>query len=160
MPPVTAAIFGLIGVVVGVVVTGAVDLYMEHRREQAAIFKAKRLVGEELQTIAMHLELLTENGVTPPIERGERRVQFLPTSTWEANKETVATKGVLGDDDWVATAALFHTVAGLRMVILDEPPGTQLNSTIRERISEQRALVGSIYQTFSGRRLSWEEEPG
>ena len=69
----TAAIFGLIGVIVGVVVAGAVDLYMARRHEKAAVFKAKRLVGEELQTIWMHLDNAIEAGTTPQPLSDERR---------------------------------------------------------------------------------------
>jgi hypothetical protein len=111
---------------------------------------AKRLVAEELQTIAMHLDLLIQNGLTPPIENTERRLKFMPTTAWEANKETLAGKGVLSDDDWQSTAALFHAVANLRVVILDEPPGTKPGPTALQGIREQRILVGSLYETFLG----------
>jgi hypothetical protein len=43
----TAGFFALAGVIIGGLLTGAVDLYIEHRRSEAAIFKAKRLVGDE-----------------------------------------------------------------------------------------------------------------
>jgi hypothetical protein len=121
------------------------------------VFLAKRLVAEELQSIAMHLDLLLANGVTPPTESAERRAKFMPTATWETHKEVLAGKGVLSDDDWQATAALFHSVAGLRMVIVEEPAGTHLSADVMRGVQEQRAFVASVYETFEGRPLSWED---
>jgi hypothetical protein len=52
---VTAAIFGIVGVIVGGLLTGVVDLYVEHRKNKAAIFKAKRLICDELAAIWTHM---------------------------------------------------------------------------------------------------------
>jgi hypothetical protein len=133
---------------------------MEWRRKRSVVFLAKRLVAEELQTIATHLELLITDGVTPPIESAERRMRFMPTSMWEANKQTLAAKNVMSDDDWLGTAALLHAVDSFRMVILEEPPGTQLSPQLQGRVREQRGLVGDTYETLRGRRLPWEESAG
>jgi hypothetical protein len=72
--------------VVGAFVTGGVDLYMEHRREQAAIFKARRLVGEELQTIWIHLDNLIHNRTTP-LGGEDRRARFMSTAAWESTRK-------------------------------------------------------------------------
>jgi hypothetical protein len=71
---VTTAIFGLIGVVVGAVVTGVVDLYMEHRRAQAAIFKS----SQRLEALAEQKALVGDaykslTGEAIPLEPGAGR---------------------------------------------------------------------------------------
>jgi hypothetical protein len=51
MGRVTAAIFGLIGVVVGALVTSGVDLLLDKRRDGQLGRQASRLIGDELHTV-------------------------------------------------------------------------------------------------------------
>jgi hypothetical protein len=48
---VAEAIFGLVGVVVGALVTGGVQLILDWRREQRDLRRTKRLVGAELREV-------------------------------------------------------------------------------------------------------------
>jgi hypothetical protein len=136
---VTTAIFGLVGVIVGAVVTGVVDLYMEHRRKVAAVFLAKRLVSDDLVTIWVHVDGLILSGRTPDRASPEARARFMPTAAWETHKETLGQKEVLTDDDWTSLSSVFHSVESLRVFVLEEPPNTPLSPDIRERVVEQRA---------------------
>ena len=45
-----AAVFGLLGVLVGGLITGAVDLWLERHRQADSTALAKRLVADELHT--------------------------------------------------------------------------------------------------------------
>jgi hypothetical protein len=152
----TAAIFGLIGVVVGAIVTGAVDLFMEWRRKKAGVFLSKRLVGEELQTIWIHLDGLLASGATPRTDSAERRSRFMPTNAWEAHKGTLALKGVLNDDEWVWLSSVLHAVASLQLMIVELPPGAPLPAGSAEKITEQIEMVAQLYESLTGRELDME----
>jgi hypothetical protein len=56
------------------------------------VFKAKRLVSEELATIWIHLDGLVDRG-TALLPGEERRLLFMPTRAWDTHKGTVAEKG-------------------------------------------------------------------
>ena len=62
---VTAAIFGLLGVVVGGLVTGGVDFMLEQRRERAEQKQAQRLVGDEIESIVAGLDYIVERARLP-----------------------------------------------------------------------------------------------
>jgi hypothetical protein len=157
---VTSAIFGLVGVIVGAVVTGAVDVFMEYRRKQGAVFKAKRLVGEELQTIWMHLDGLIDRGTTPMPLSDERRAAFMPTRAWDTFKETLAQKGVISNDDWVQLSTALHAVTSLRVMILDEPPRTPLPPELREHVYNERAIVAGLCASITGSSIPVEPSTG
>jgi hypothetical protein len=59
---VAEAIFGLVGVIVGAVVTGGVEFVAERRREAALLRKAARLVEAELDEAATIFEGALEDG--------------------------------------------------------------------------------------------------
>jgi hypothetical protein len=90
-----AAIFGIVGTVVGATVTGGVDYLLERRREQALIRQAKMLVADELHTAWIQLPLMAEEKRTPRAMNEEMAARFLPTDLWHRFKATLALKGVL-----------------------------------------------------------------
>jgi hypothetical protein len=94
---VTAAVFGLVGVVIGGLISGRATYLMARRQERAALRQAKRLVADELFDIALQLSILREDGATPP-ESSPMRHNPLPSTSWEMNKATLA-QG-LSDKDW------------------------------------------------------------
>jgi hypothetical protein len=153
---VTTAIFGLVGVVVGAVVTGVVDLFVARQGRRASVFLARRLVGEELQTIWMHLDGLIASGHTPRTESDERIARYMPTVAWEAHKETLAVKGALTDDEWIYVSSILHAVASLRLVILEQPPASTISADLRSKAEEQRGLVADVYETLTGADLDME----
>jgi hypothetical protein len=55
---VLAAIFGLVGVVVGALVTGGVDYYLDARREKRELKQARRIVGFEVAEIAIEAAVM------------------------------------------------------------------------------------------------------
>jgi hypothetical protein len=117
----TAAIFGLVGVIVGAIVTGGVDLYMERRREDALTRRAKLLVGEQLHTAWVQLGLLVETGHTPNLINDEARARFLATDAWHTYKVELTRNGVLSADDWTALSTTMHNIETFRLVFLEQP---------------------------------------
>ena len=79
----TAAIFGFLGVLVGAMTAGGFDLYFEHRRDQADLRQAKRLVADEIHTQWLHHDLLLEVGRLPEHDLDK----LMPTAAWRRTKQ-------------------------------------------------------------------------
>jgi hypothetical protein len=124
--PVTAAIFGLIGVVVGGLLTGGVDYFLQRRTDKAEQKRAKRLVGEEVNTIVFALEEIVEDGHLPT--RGlteEWRGQYLSVVEWPQQKTALAL--ALNDDEWRALATFYYNVSGFRLMAVELGHGAALD---------------------------------
>ena len=146
----TTAIFGLIGVIVGVVVTGAVDMFMAWRQGQGVVFKAKRLVAEELQLIYANIfGMLQANQTFGPLP--ESGAEFMPTTAWNTYKETLAQKGVMSDKQWRTLATCYQGLVAVRGMCLVTPPATELWPEMVENLKFQRAVV----EDLSTRRRYW-----
>src|SRR5687768_9409152 len=128
------AIFGLVGVVIGGVITGAVELWLEKRREGAAVHTARLLVADELQTSWMHLDAMVEAGDAPDPLSDERRARFLPTTMWHAHKVTLAAKGALQTPSWTTLAVGQHSIESVRIVVLELTPQTAIQPMLLDRI--------------------------
>jgi hypothetical protein len=127
-PEWVAAIFGLVGTLVGVLAGGTLEFLFELRREKAGIRQAKLLVAVDLQTAQFHLEGLLNSGHTPQPLSDEVRARFLPTDAWHEYKETLALKAALSDTQWGLLATLEHTIENVRFRTLGHPPRTPLST--------------------------------
>ena len=85
------AIFGLVGVVIGGVLTGGINYFLESRREQRAIRAAARLVKVELGV--NHHELTN-------LRVAEKWLSDRPFSTKEWNKHRDLLASALSVDAW------------------------------------------------------------
>jgi hypothetical protein len=91
----SAAVFGLIGVAVGALVAGGVDLTLERSRERKATRGALRLLRTDLDRAAAMLKtsIAREQWWPAPF--------VLPTSIWEGQRDLLST-GVKETNDWDA----------------------------------------------------------
>lgn len=80
----------------------------------------------------------------------ERRARFMPTEAWEAHKATLAQKGALSRDEWVALSSTLHAVGSLRLLVLDDTPGTPLSPEGLKGMAEQRVHLGDVYKLITG----------
>lgn len=80
------AIFGLVGVVVGAVVTGGVDLVLEKLRERTERRRMRRLIAGELQTLWVQLDVAVAEGVTPRVPISD----YLPDDVWLSSRPLLA----------------------------------------------------------------------
>jgi hypothetical protein len=136
---VTAAIFGLIGVVVGGLITGGVDFLLERRREGAEHKQAKRLVGDEIDSIVTGLDLIVENARLP--RRGlsdEERMQFLPVGEWFQHKAALAL--ALSDDEWRFLSTFYYNVGGFRARAIDLGPGAEVDDDTIDLVRRDIAI--------------------
>jgi hypothetical protein len=93
---VTAAIFGLVGVIVGGVLNAAVAVVLDSRRAVMARRTSARLVAEEVQSNGRTLWACNEAGLWLPM-----RNHHLRFSTWQAHAEALAAMPYV---DWVTVA--------------------------------------------------------
>jgi hypothetical protein len=138
------AIFGLVGVVVGGLLTGGVELALERYRRSAQIKVAKRLVLDELHNIWTHLDLLDKGGLTPQAMPAEEQARFLPTTDWMTYREPLASGDALSDDEWIALSNLMRSAASLRTVLFALPPLSPLPAVVD--IAGLRDLAVEVYQ--------------
>jgi hypothetical protein len=106
---VTAAIFGLLGVVVGGLLNGAAGYWLGRRKEQAEAKVGARLVRVELNEQLGYLGRVVE----------ERRLDQHPPGVgqWEAYRAILARE--LDDRDWAVVAECYIELADVEAASLD-----------------------------------------
>lgn len=106
------AIFGLIGVAVGALATGGTQLYLDRRKEQHSIARAKRLVSGELLQARVIIASVIERGLFPP---EVDLVEMLPTTAWETHAADLAP--VITEELWNQAVVLHAELLALRAAI-------------------------------------------
>jgi hypothetical protein len=96
---VTEAIIGLVGVIVGAVVTAGLDWLRQSRREAAEAIVARRLVGLELTLALNMLRIAHADGRWWP------DAIRLRTDAWEAHKSILAAS--MPEQEWSMLATAF-----------------------------------------------------
>jgi hypothetical protein len=148
---VSEAIFGLIGVALGGLITWGIQFFFEQRRNEDAVRQAKRLVAEELQTIWLNLKNLADAGTAPTYPYGVD-LDLLPTVAWEANKTTLARH--LSDDDWNELPTLMHAAFRLQQLYVRGEHGRPLTRDEIERNRELAATASELYSRLrDGRQI-------
>jgi hypothetical protein len=122
---VTAAIFGLIGVVVGALINGVVTALAQRRTERSERRAATRLVASELDTWNS-LALAAE--ARPPEQLPQ--LHNAEPILWQSNRSVLARS--LRDDDWEAVASAYAHVDALVSVLVFERDGTLADWRSRE----------------------------
>lgn len=92
---VAAGLFSLGGVALGALLTPLTQLYLEKKREQRAADRAKLLVAGELLHAQLVLRAASELEHWPSVEDVDA---FLPTSAWQENRSSLASK--VHEDLW------------------------------------------------------------
>ena len=82
----TQAIFGLVGVIVGALVTGGTQVFLEWRGERRDVRRARRLVAAELLSNASYLSAISVAKKVAYFEAGAP----LATSAWEQTRSDLA----------------------------------------------------------------------
>jgi hypothetical protein len=121
---VTAAIFGLLGVIVGGLVTGGVSYVLEARRERKELRRARRLVWAEIDVIRIQLRLLAETGRVPLEGVRDTPDRFLPSLEWSQHKSILAAE--LSDEAWVDVSSLYDALVPVKLVLMAREPGSEL----------------------------------
>ena len=101
----TAAIFGLIGVIVGGLLNVGVTYLFERQRGKSAAQTASRLVYQELMVNGAAVEVAAVHKDWKPLKEN------LVTIDWEANRVVFA--GALPDDEWSPLVRAYYWIGSL-----------------------------------------------
>jgi hypothetical protein len=104
---VTAAIFGLLGVLVGGVLNGVVQWRLDIARQRAAARGARRLVGEEMLRDLTAIASSVSHGTTVLLRE-------LSKDAWAQHREALA--GVVTDDEWFRLVEGYASVQIVREI--------------------------------------------
>jgi len=130
----TAAIFGLLGVIVGAVINGAATALLQRRVERSEKRSAARLVRGEL---IRFWTLAREAAQRSP----EHLPQLRDTApiVWQSYRAVLAR--ALADEDWIVVARAYAHVDAVAAVLVFERDGTLEDRRTREA---QRLLAAMI----------------
>lgn len=158
----TAAIFGLIGVIVGAVINGAATALLQRRAERSDQRSAARLVRSEL---VRYWTLADEAGRRSPEDLPQ--LHEMTPILWQSYRAVLAR--ALADEDWFLVARAYAHVDALAAVLVFESDGTLVDW---RRYEAQRLLaamippvkaaakaLGQAAGVSSGRTDDWSESP-
>ena len=150
-----AAIFGIIGVIVGGLINAVVSWLAQRRKDESTALSAKRLVATELGT---WLTLARAAASRPPEELPQLR-KATP-KIWQSNRGVLARS--LSDDDWELLATAYAHVDALESVLVFDHDGALEDWQSREAkrlleevnpVEEARAALLSVGDGTKGRQL-------
>jgi hypothetical protein len=130
----TAAIFGLVGVVVGAVINAAMTGLLQKRTEASDRRTAARLVRSEL----VRYRSLAQEAALRPADQLPQLQEAAPV-IWQSYRAVLAR--ALREDEWSTVARAYAHVDALVSVLVFEPDGTLVEWRRREA---QRLLTATI----------------
>lgn len=131
----TAAIFGLLGVIVGGVINGVVTATLQRRNERSDQRSAARLVRSELVGFgSLGLEAAKRSPEQLPQLRNATPV------LWQSNRAVLAR--ALSDEHWALVARAYAHVDALLSVLVFEADGTLVDWRSREA----QRLLGALIE--------------
>jgi hypothetical protein len=133
----TAAIFGLLGVIVGAVINGVVTAALQRRTDRADQRSAARLVRSEL---VGYRSLALEAAQRPPDHLPQ--LQNATPVLWQSNRTVLAR--ALSDQHWALVARAYAHVDALVSVLVFEPDGTLADWRSREARRLLDAMVTPV----------------
>src|SRR2546421_4543030 len=92
---IVTGIVALVAVIIGALASTGSQLFIESKREQRQVARARRLVTGELLQAQLIFRSVYRTGIWPPIENAS---SYLPTSAWQEHRAGLATE--LDEDLW------------------------------------------------------------
>jgi hypothetical protein len=143
------AIFGLIGVVLGGLLTGGTQVFIEWRRERGAGRRAKRLVEGEL----FQAQVFLRSVISPPAAwpRYPDVDAILPTSAWREQRVHLA--DVVDEAYWGVLVAMYVELENDRAHLLaakDSSVSTPLTDGQVERLKSVIKTLGVLRRALGG----------
>ena len=137
----TAAIFGLLGVIVGGLIAAGAEAWFRSRERKAEALVAARLVLQELGTAAISIDLLIANDVWP-IPLPQMREDLASTAQWEEGRAVLAR--TLSGDEWRIVTTAYGFLGQTSTVLADDDEKGLVMESLRlgrERITEARGIL-------------------
>jgi hypothetical protein len=156
------AVLTVVSTLLAVVVGGAITYFGQtqldnrrHKRElereaeeaEAELRVAKRLMAEEMDTLALHHALLVFDGRYPKLIGAAEF--FLPTITWEAYKRTLALG--LSDADWEELAPFMHSAGRVRLIVAGADPGSPVDTDTLGKVRNGAILARDLHDMLEGK---------
>jgi len=132
---VTEAIFGLIGVVVGGLISGGLSLILERRKERVAARVAARLVREDLLPVSLGMEDVFSGRTWS--QRPDRRSR---ERSWAEHRSRLAT--VMGYEDYAAVVQAQITADRFDAWFASRADRSGLEEADRNQLRRWNAEVG------------------
>jgi hypothetical protein len=127
---VTAAIVGLLGVLVGGVLTGAIEFSLDRRRDSKAARVASLLLADDLAWSYGVLELILKSDRWLPRPGKLTRIS---TVMWEEQRLLLGT--TISSADWMALAAAAHQLQIAEVMIYEDvKPGDPITDEERQAL--------------------------
>jgi hypothetical protein len=157
----TEAVFGLIGVVVGAIVTGGFEWFFTRRRERASARTGARLIQLELQDRVQVIDQWVSIRRVEPL-------WWKPREQWSIQSPVLA--ATLNGPQWEAVSRAYQEfedtdgwIAEVERVDNPErraerftlPEGTVLMRSISDRSDLARVAIASLEETAHPSRLKW-----
>jgi hypothetical protein len=164
-----AHVITLLAVLVGALVTYSVQVKLDEKRAarererdekaderararereatEAEFAIAKRLMLEELDSLALHHALLAVAGAYPLARAMEH---MFPTQTWENEKRTLAA-GLVDEDHWAGLARFMHTIPRKRALVGSSQPHAPIEPHLIEAFRDGALIARDLHGVLSGR---------
>jgi hypothetical protein len=158
------ALFGFAGVIVGALLTGAVEWWRETRRERRGARAAMRVLKNDLEVGAAMLGGTESSGLW-----WSRPSFSLPTKAWSDYRELLAT-GIQNEDDWDVIRVSFQEFSDVNSyrAARDDAAGgpgqasyspttdSAVVAPARERATNAVATVDRLLSPKTARPTPWE----
>jgi hypothetical protein len=154
-------VLAVAGTLLAVVIGGALTYFGQTRLDErraardrkrdadaaAADFRvAKRLMAEELDTLALHHALLVQER-RHPVLVGAAKL-FMPLDTWDAYKRALALG--LPSADWEALAPFIHAAGRVRLLVAGAEPGTTIDAETLAGVQNGAVLARDLHAMLAG----------
>ena len=144
---------GLVGVIVGGLLTLAGSLLLERRRERRDELRARRLVADELLAISHDLGRVRDYGRAPM--GADNLAGMFPMTRWGEHAAALAAVNAF---EWHRTAALYRDVESFRRALLRRGGGA-LTKRDRDEAAAIAIQVLAAYDSLvldPARHVAWE----
>ena len=125
----------------------------EQKRDERVERRARRIVADELLTLADHLQIVALQGYNPSaaLMQSDR---FLATSEWHRNKDLLAER--LNDDEWtrLSLPVFYHNVEFFRIRLVRNQTGKSFEGDELRRIVDMFTQAQEIANELTGISMS------
>ena len=143
------AVFGIVGVIVGAIVTGGTQLFIDRRKEQRAVARAKRLVAGELLQARLILRVLhkAQRWPSPGV------LALLSTDAWQEHSFYLS---LLDPTVWDNLVGLYAEFATLRVVASAFAPGDAIETGTLATMRSIDEHLASIRHQLGAQEVPWQ----
>jgi hypothetical protein len=143
------AVFGIVGVIVGAIVTGGTQLFIDWRKEQRAVARAKRLVAGELLQARLILRTLhrLQRWPSPDV------LALLSTDVWQQHNFYLS---LLDPTVWDNLVGLYAEFATMWVVANAFTAGDAIQADMLATMKSTDEHLAAIRQQLGAQEVPWQ----